>query len=905
MKRTQITTGYPPLMTSSAVASSISATSVVVDSTTPNTTTLVPSISASIPSSITMNSSIEQSIDTLKPSSIAFATTPLFQTSIIPVTTQSYEKTVSVIKSTTFEILSSLSSFTSAHVPTTLFEVILTPSLTSFFESTIPYSTLTLSTISDTNLPNITTVNRTTVPTNSTLVEILPSMPTMNLTSVPILNTSSIVANLSATPISFASVSGSINITWSMSSISASPNRTLNGTSIVNNTMYMNATSVQSETMITSAANITIIPTKPLYTTANISSTSPFFAPNDTMYMNATSVQSETMITSASNITIISTTPLYTTANISSTSPSFAPNDTLIQTLNSSWTPATTKITSYITGYPSVMTSPAAANSTSSTMRSSVTFTTLFLLYNSSIITTTSTIEANESYPSVDIASILPTPPLLSSSLGVKATTSVTSPASSKFIDLAVTETYIPSLETVVITLSQSSINPTGVSTARRVPTSSLASSLSELWTTTTALMQSTQVTSKTSGIHPSLSTNQKTPSTIATETSKILTIQPSLSSTPRPSSYYVTTVMSIPSYSTVKSLSLVVTSPASSIPHATSSIAPTSGPTTAPYAQEFKGELTILNEIYVSSLSDRESREYINLSNNIKRVFTKIYKRDVPGFSHMEIRGFQEAVNGQLLCEVTVYARFEAQVTGSQLEDVTYAATRSGRSKPYELSKVKFTDQTEPDRKIFDGTATVENRVYEEELADPESVVFRKQAMEIEAVFNDVFIAIEGFLFCRISSFRQGSVIVEFKAYTTRTSPATEKDFVLYLRNANNETLRGLVIRKDSVVVTKASSKPTEGGWDWWLIVVCAACGFFIVIITVLVVYCVRRHRKRTTLEWDPTYDNRSYDIWAEDPGLEMSGFRTTGTLRRGAPAVEINPHVSSEVIEQIDEEV
>ena len=74
--------------------------------------------------------------------------------------------------------------------------------------------------------------------------------------------------------------------------------------------------------------------------------------------------------------------------------------------------------------------------------------------------------------------------------------------------------------------------------------------------------------------------------------------------------------------------------------------------------------------------------------------------------------------------------------------------------------------------------TLTIENMEFTPELADSSSEFFKELASDLELILKNVFEEIVGFLRVKVTSFKKGSIVCNFKIHMKRKSLLTAKDY-------------------------------------------------------------------------------------------------------------------------------
>ena len=99
--------------------------------------------------------------------------------------------------------------------------------------------------------------------------------------------------------------------------------------------------------------------------------------------------------------------------------------------------------------------------------------------------------------------------------------------------------------------------------------------------------------------------------------------------------------------------------------------------------------------------------------------------------------------------------------------------------SEVYTKSPEEPTSRSElPADQMLVATLTIENMEFTPELADSSSEFFKKLASDLELILNNVFEEIVGFLRVKVTSFKKGSIVCNFKIHMKRKSLLTAKDY-------------------------------------------------------------------------------------------------------------------------------
>ncbi|XP_048584959.1 mucin-17-like isoform X2 [Nematostella vectensis] len=433
-------TSYPSLMTL-ALGNFTSVTSVIFDSTSHNGTPPVQSISALTSPNVTLNRTTEANNTmmlpltsvsynttlTLAPDATSTATTAISPSSVANMTTL-----VSSVNLTRSSLSTTLIPSISTSILSYNTTVIATPDTTRFVTSTISSFTLNVSANPTTSLiqQNITlittkAVNDTPRTTSTSAVVGTMITPSPNITSYPSLMTLKLGNFTTATSVVFDSTSN--NATPLVQSITAptSPNVTINRTTEANSTMILSSTSVSYNTTLTPA---------------------PDAASTATTAISPSSVGNMTTLVSSVNLTRSS---LSTTLIPSISTSILSYNTTVIAT------PDTTR---FVTSTISSFTLNVSANPTTSLIQQNITLITTKAVNDTSRTTSTSAVVGTMITPSPNIKSY---PSLMTLELGNFTTaTSVVFDSTSHNATPLVQSITAPTLPNVTINRTREAKSP-------------------------------------------------------------------------------------------------------------------------------------------------------------------------------------------------------------------------------------------------------------------------------------------------------------------------------------------------------------------------------------------------------------------------------------------------------------
>ena len=281
---------------------------------------------------------------------------------------------------------------------------------------------------------------------------------------------------------------------------------------------------------------------------------------------------------------------------------------------------------------------------------------------------------------------------------------------------------------------------------------------------------------------------------------------------------------------------------------------------------------MTITNRDYKSSLGDKESQEFQNLAEEV-RDNVKNALKDSKGFISSEVEKFLEA--NSVNCQLKILVREDSDITKKTIKvslenssgnltltDVTVVDTEmattmavTDKKTPTEPTKKTMTQRPTKDDVVFEVTATIQDEVYTEDLADSTSEKFKELSKELTDFLTDFFkTKVPGFRRVEIISFRKGSVICVFKVITEE-SKVSRDEIKDVLTEASKNGKAGKYTFKDVNVKqqqTATATKPQENNWPaevtnpqenkWpaWATAIIAVFGVLLLAIFIII-YVVR----------------------------------------------------------------
>ena len=105
-----------------------------------------------------------------------------------------------------------------------------------------------------------------------------------------------------------------------------------------------------------------------------------------------------------------------------------------------------------------------------------------------------------------------------------------------------------------------------------------------------------------------------------------------------------------------------------------------------------FQVKMKISNQDYTDELSNSSSEEFKTLSKKLTDILTKVFQKEVSGFSHVVIIGFRE---GSVICIFQVIVKKESKVTDEVIQKTLSDASKNGETGNYTFEDITVKEMT------------------------------------------------------------------------------------------------------------------------------------------------------------------------------------------------------------------
>lgn len=251
--------------------------------------------------------------------------------------------------------------------------------------------------------------------------------------------------------------------------------------------------------------------------------------------------------------------------------------------------------------------------------------------------------------------------------------------------------------------------------------------------------------------------------------------------------------------------------------------------------------------EKFISDLADKESDEFKNLSRKLEKDLVAILK-DVDGFWDARVDDF---AHGSIICFFRIFVNGSSDATEYSVEDILQEAVRNNRFNGLEVEHIILanTKKSSENQKEFEAVILFDG-MYTYELGDESSKRFRTLAIKVERSLDSLYRqTIRGYLYVKVRSFSNGSIICDVRIVVEKLSNVTDKELKHTLEQNKDKVFNDTRHMVEGVAVAEIKTEPTESlmkfedqsGWLFWKTAAIAAGTMVFLVGVVGVILCCR----------------------------------------------------------------